>query len=90
MNDSLQAAAAEEGKSESIAPYNLSEVAGTVASVAALAELFEAVDPLRELLEKLDWQPPQIVVMGNENTGKSTLLERICMMPLFPIDKRIW
>src|SRR3546814_5885005 len=27
--------------------------------------------------------------MGNENSGKSTLLERITLMPLFPVDKRI-
>src|SRR3546814_20896515 len=46
-------------------------------------------DLLRDVFSTLAWEPPQIVVMGNENTGKSTLLERICMLPLFPTDKEI-
>jgi hypothetical protein len=32
---------------------------------------------------------PQLVVVGNENAGKSTLLERLCMMPIFPHDEDI-
>jgi len=31
-----------------------------------------------------DFKPAQVVVIGNENCGKSTLLEMICGMPLFP------
>jgi GTP-binding protein EngB required for normal cell division len=51
-----------------------------------LGEIFAHLDGLRELVEQcLDgWQPPQLVVVGNENSGKSTLLERLCMMPIFP------
>ena len=60
-----------------------------IASVEALGRVFAAIDPLRDVLSELSWQPPQIVVMGNENSGKSTLLERIAMMPLFPTDKKI-
>jgi hypothetical protein len=34
-------------------------------------------------------QPPQIIVLGNEKSGKSTLLERLTMMPVFPKDEEI-
>ena len=30
------------------------------------------------------WTPPQLVTVGTEKSGKSTLLERLCMMPMFP------
>jgi GTP-binding protein EngB required for normal cell division len=35
-----------------------------------------------------DWKVPQVVVVGNESIGKSTLLERLAMMPLFPRGER--
>lgn len=31
-------------------------------------------------------EPPQLVVIGGESSGKSSLLERITMMPIFPQD----
>ena len=34
------------------------------------------------------WQPPAVVVFGAESSGKSTLLERVSLTPLFPIGKR--
>ena len=39
-------------------------------------------DILAETLE--GWQPPQLVVIGAEKSGKSTLLERLLMIPIFP------
>jgi GTP-binding protein EngB required for normal cell division len=64
---------------------------GTVATVHKLGALFAQLDPLRELLAMcLDgWQPPALVVVGNENSGKSSQLERLCMMPIFPHDEAI-
>jgi hypothetical protein len=67
----------------------LPQMPDEVTSVVALARVFAAIDPLRDVLQELSWEPPQIVVMGNENSGKSTILERICMMPLFPTDNKI-
>src|SRR3546814_18176293 len=67
----------------------MSQISREVISLNALAQVFEVVNPLRDTLEELSWELHQIVVMGNENSGKSTLLERITMMPLFPVDKRI-
>ena len=61
-----------------------------VASIHDLRSVFGALDPLRDVLaQTLDrWQPPQLVVIGQENSGKSTLLERLAMMPMFPRDKK--
>ena len=61
-------------------------VPADVATVHELGEIFAHLDPLRELFGQcLDgWQPPQVVVVGNENSGKSTILERLCMMTIFP------
>jgi flavin-dependent dehydrogenase len=58
------------------APENLSH----------LGDVLKAVDPLRPLLESLasNWQPPQLIVCGAEGVGKSSLLERLVGVPLFP------
>jgi hypothetical protein len=64
---------------------------GNIASIYDLRKIFAALDPLRGILEKsLDgWQPPQLVVIGEENSGKSSVLERIAMMPIFPRNHRL-
>lgn len=61
------------------------------ASVHGLGRIFEHLDPLRQILaETLNgWQPPQLVVVGNEKAGKSTLLERLCLMSMFPHSEEI-
>lgn len=56
-------------------------------SLADFGNIFKALDPLQNTLTSVAW--PQIVVLGNENTGKSTLMSRLCMMPLFPTDKKL-
>jgi hypothetical protein len=63
--------------------------AGAVTSLAELGVMFELLDGLRELLaETLDgWQPPQIVVVGQESSGKSSVLERLMMVPILPRDE---
>jgi hypothetical protein len=42
-----------------------------------------------KLMETLKLRAPQIVVLGNESHGKSTLLERIIGLPIFPRDRNI-
>jgi WD40 repeat protein len=61
----------------------------SIVAVDKLGEIFATLDPLRDTLSSMldGWSPPQVVVMGNENSGKSTLLERLAMIPLFPRDK---
>lgn len=51
--------------------------------------MFSMLDGLRDLLaEALDgWQPPQIIVLGQENSGKSSVLERLMMTPILPRDE---
>jgi hypothetical protein len=60
-------------------------------SLADLGAMFSLLDGLRQLLaETLDgWQPPQIVVVGQESSGKSSVLERLMMTPLLPRDENI-
>ena len=63
-----------------------------VSSLQELEKIFKALDPIRDLMVStlqpgVEWTPPQIIVLGNETSGKSTLLERIAMMPLFPVGE---
>jgi GTP-binding protein EngB required for normal cell division len=53
------------------------------------SDIYKELDRISKLslLEQLDLKPPKIVVIGNESHGKSTLLERIIGLPLFPKDK---
>jgi len=64
--------------------YNMSK--GIASVQTPLTEIFRVLDPLRDLLnESLNgWEPPVIVVFGDESSGKSTILDRIAMLPLFP------
>ena len=51
-----------------------------------LAQTFRQLDAVRDVLEEaLDgWAPPRVVVLGMRSSGKSTLLERMTMLPIFP------
>ena len=54
--------------------------------IKELIPYFNALKPVRDILEStLDkWSVPSIVVFGDESAGKSTLLERLAMIPIFP------
>ena len=45
---------------------------------------FDVIDPLKELVEREHWSAPQVIMLGQESTGKSTLLERLTGLPIFP------
>ena len=62
-----------------------------LSSIHQLNAVFVHLDPLRDILaETLDgWRPPQLVVVGPESSGKSSLLERLVMMPIFPTAEGI-
>lgn len=77
---SVERRAAEEARTGAAAP------AAPAASLSQLAAHFRELEPLRgQLGRALDgWKPPVVVVFGAESCGKSTLLERIAMQPLFP------
>ena len=63
-----------------------------VKSIVELGRMFALLDgSLRELLAAtLDgWQPPQVVVVGEESSGKSSVLERLMMTPLLPRAENI-
>jgi hypothetical protein len=46
---------------------------------------------LRELLAAVldGWQPPQVVIVGEESSGKCSALERLMMTPLLPHAENI-
>ena len=51
--------------------------------------MFAQLDGLRGLLDETlkGWDPPKIIVVGQESAGKSSVLERLMMVPLLPRDK---
>lgn len=55
-----------------------------------LSKIFRVLDPLRGLLlEVLDgWTPQRMIVVGDESAGKSTVLEMLAMLPIFPRKRR--
>lgn len=57
---------------------------------SALSKIFTVLDPLRDLLASVldGWQPPAVIVVGDESAGKSTILEQLAMLPVFPRKKR--
>ena len=62
-----------------------------VSSIHELNAVFAQLDPLREIFAETlkGWRPPQLVVIGAESSGKSSLLERLVMMPIFPTAEGI-
>ena len=57
-----------------------------VTCIHDLNAIFKELDSLRDILaETLEgWNPPQLVVIGAESSGKSSLLQRLVMMPILP------
>eukprot|EP01040_Poterioochromonas_malhamensis_P021017 gene21017-25254_t len=55
------------------------------------SEIFKELDRISSMSEMglFDFEPPKIVVLGNESHGKSTILERVIGLPLFPKEKGI-
>ena len=48
------------------------------------AGFFDVIDPLKDLVALKQLAAPQVIMLGQESTGKSTLLERLTGLPLFP------
>ena len=63
----------------------------TVVAIEELSKVLKKLDPLREiLLERLNGlKPLQIVVVGVEKSGKSSLLERIAGIPWSPKSEEL-
>jgi GTP-binding protein EngB required for normal cell division len=55
------------------------------------SDIYKELDRLAGLpqMDLFSLQPPKIVVIGNESHGKSTLLERIVGLPIFPKSREL-
>ena len=55
-------------------------------SLKNMAQVFEVLDIAPSFTAEVlpAWSPPCITVVGNESSGKSTILERLLMMSIFP------
>lgn len=84
----IQPAASEEPKPKRarVDPEILQDGAGSSSMSEVLSKWFRELDPLRALLREVleGWAPPRIVVIGNQSAGKSTILEQLANMPIFP------
>lgn len=61
-----------------------SQVSAT--SIQELGDLVAMLDSMQPVVSKVitDWAPPHLIVLGSESSGKSTLLERLLKIPIFP------
>jgi hypothetical protein len=55
------------------------------------SDIYKELDRIAGLpqMDLFNLQPPKIVVIGNESHGKSTLLERIVGLPIFPKSREL-
>ena len=51
---------------------------------AELGKIYKPLDKMRAVLADHGVSPPKIVVLGNESSGKSSVLEALIGMPVFP------
>eukprot|EP00961_Rhodomonas_salina_P270537 3655569-Rhodomonas_salina.1 len=58
----------------------------TARSIESLCAVFAELNGVRDVLNfsLSGWEPPKVVMIGLETTGKSSVMERLAMMPLFP------
>ena len=55
-----------------------------VLRVDALGSVFQSLDAMERVIKDVTWEKPMFMVIGSESSGKSSLLERIAMIPIFP------
>ena len=72
-------------RTEMIAAYN------AMTSIQDLGDIFVHLDRCKDLLRETlqGWAIPCVIVFGGEKVGKSSLIERMTMMNIFPRDHRM-
>ena len=63
-----------------------SAMSSVMLSIHDLGKHFECLDQCRDILQNAlgGWTPPSVIMIGSENTGKSSVLERLALMSIFP------
>ena len=64
-------------------------VSGTpanIASVFLLREIDDILRPVKHIISKVSIPVLRIVALGTPGCGKSSILERLAMMPFFPVS----
>ena len=63
-------------------------VEGGPRNLGELSRVLGLLDPLRDAISETmgGEEPPIIIVLGTQSSGKSTILERMIMLPIFPRD----
>lgn len=74
--------------STSHAPSSASGISHAVLN-GDVGEFFRLMKHVKPVLSDLALQLPQVVVVGQESSGKSSVLESLAMLPLFPRDEHI-
>ncbi|KAG6614085.1 Dynamin domain containing protein [Phytophthora cinnamomi] len=84
---SAQAASPPQAQDARPASAPAAEASGLAASVLrACGDFYRAVDGAAPVLDDLPLPIPQLVVVGHEGSGKSSVLESVAMLSVFPRD----
>ena len=65
------------------------ELERDIQQVDRLGHVFRSLDAITSQIKAVHWDVPMFVVLGSESSGKSSLLERIAMIPIFPRGEKI-
>eukprot|EP00966_Prymnesium_polylepis_P203706 4719316-Prymnesium_polylepis.1 len=64
--------------------------AASLRDISKLGRAFEHLEGVEHMSDNdIHWSRPMFVALGADNTGKSTLLERVTGLPLFPQDESV-
>ncbi|KAG1690149.1 hypothetical protein DVH05_028357 [Phytophthora capsici] len=78
---------AQDGPSSTEAPPVLPSGISAAVLSGYVGNFYRVVESVADVLQDEELALPQIVVIGQESSGKSSVLESLAMMPLFPRDR---
>eukprot|EP00927_Polykrikos_kofoidii_P081335 TRINITY_DN785_c0_g1_i3.p1 TRINITY_DN785_c0_g1~~TRINITY_DN785_c0_g1_i3.p1 ORF type:complete len:848 (-),score=137.23 TRINITY_DN785_c0_g1_i3:190-2583(-) len=90
LHSALPAGSGHSSESRTLAAQTRGRSDAVISMSQAMSKAFTELDPLRDLLRSVldGWTPPKVVTFGDEGAGKSTVLEQLAMLPVFPRKRR--